>query len=170
MKIFSNLFSILNRFIYQSKESPVSFSKREQWVENGVEIGENTRFYGNVLLGRDGKDPITIGNNCVLTGCTILGHDAAANHFLNLNRSITIPVVVEDDCFIGFQAIILMGVTIGKGSIVGAGAVVTNDVPPGSVVAGNPAKVICTVEDLVARRRKLAVEHPEYFSDLPSQP
>lgn len=49
---------------------------------------------------------------------------------------------IEDDCWIGANATILAGVTIGRGSIVGAGAVVTRDVPPGSVVAGVPARVI----------------------------
>lgn len=138
------------------------------WREKGIEIGENTRFYGNVLLGRDGKDPITIGKNCVLTGCTILGHDASTNFALGIQRSIIQPLCIEDNCFIGYQAIVLMGVTIGRGSIVGAGAVVTKDVMAGSVVAGNPAKVVCTVDELVARRKILAREHPEYFPELPS--
>ena len=61
-----------------------------------------------------------------------------------------------------------MGTRIGKGSIVGAGAVVTSDVPPGSVVAGNPAQVICTVKELVEKRRQLAIDHPEFFPDKPT--
>lgn len=52
------------------------------------------------------------------------------------------PVVVEDDCWLGFGCEILSGVHIGKHSIVGARAVVTHDVPPYSIVAGNPAKII----------------------------
>ena len=52
------------------------------------------------------------------------------------------PVVIEDDVFIGTRAIILKGVRIGKGAVVGAGAVVTRDVAPGAVVAGNPAILI----------------------------
>ncbi|EKG17142.1 hypothetical protein MPH_05596 [Macrophomina phaseolina MS6] len=52
------------------------------------------------------------------------------------------PVRIEDDCWIGGQVIILPGVTIGKGSTVGAGAVVTKDIPPYSVAIGSPAKVI----------------------------
>lgn len=77
------------------------------------------------------------------------------------------PVIIEDDCFIGFHSIILMGVRIGKGSIIGAGSVVTKDVPPGMVVAGNPARIICSVKELVDKRKEIAKEHPEFFPELP---
>ena len=126
----------------------------ESYRLSGVQIGTGTLLYHPVTLGRGGKDPIVIGNYCVLTGCTILGHDASTNRHLGLTSSLTKPTIIEDDCFIGVGAIVLMGVTIGKGSIVGAGAVVTKDVQPNSVVAGNPARVICSVQDLVARRVK----------------
>lgn len=52
------------------------------------------------------------------------------------------PIVIEDDVWIGLNAVILCGVTVGRGAVVGAGAVVTKDVPPGTVVAGVPARVI----------------------------
>jgi acetyltransferase-like isoleucine patch superfamily enzyme len=52
------------------------------------------------------------------------------------------PVVIEDDADVGVGAIVLPGVTIGKGAIVGAGAVVTRDVPPYAIVAGTPAKIL----------------------------
>jgi galactoside O-acetyltransferase len=52
------------------------------------------------------------------------------------------PVIIQDKTWIGFNALILKGVTIGRGAIVGAGAVVTRDVPPYAIVAGNPAKII----------------------------
>ncbi len=56
------------------------------------------------------------------------------------------PVMIEDDVFIGLQCLILKGVTLGRGCVVGAGSVVTRDVPAGAVVAGNPAQVIGTVQ------------------------
>ena len=58
------------------------------------------------------------------------------------NKEFDKDIVVEDDVWIGTRAIILKGVTIHKGAIVGAGAVVTKDVPPYSIVAGNPAKIV----------------------------
>ena len=53
-----------------------------------------------------------------------------------------VPIVIEDDVWIGARAIILQGVRIGKGAIIGAGSVVTKDVPPYAIVAGNPARVV----------------------------
>jgi len=52
------------------------------------------------------------------------------------------PVVIENDVFIGMDSIILKGVTIGEGSVIGAGSVVTKDVPSGVIVAGNPVKIL----------------------------
>ena len=166
MNFLNYFFRKLYHYVFHANLNaslPIYFRDAQVWRDKGVRIGENTRFYGNVLLGRDGKDPITIGKNCVLTGCTILGHDASTNFLLGIERSPVMPVIIGDNCFIGHQAIVLMGVTIGEGSIIGAGAVVTKSVPPGSVVAGNPARVISTVQDLVERRKLLALEHPEYF-------
>ena len=127
------------------------------WKKLGVDIGEGTYIYRNVVLSTGENERITIGKNCVLTGCTVLAHDASTNRLLGLKYgepSISRPVTIEDECFIGYGAIILMGVTIGKGSIIGAGAVVTKDVPPNSVVAGNPAKIIMSTFELLERRKQ----------------
>lgn len=97
---------------------------------------------------------ITIGDN-VLTGKNILIVDNA--HGVSDRRMLDIapaqrpvsskgPVVIEDNVWIGGNACIMPGVRIGKGSIVGAGSVVTKDVPPYSVVAGNPARIIKRME------------------------
>jgi acetyltransferase-like isoleucine patch superfamily enzyme len=70
-----------------------------------------------------------------------------------------LPVVLEDNVWIGDSAIICKGVTIGKNSIVGAGSVVTKDVPPNSIFAGNPAKLVKTIDenDFITRA--------DFFSD-----
>ena len=166
MKKKVSLTKIINRFINRSGQRNDIMSPEqntELWGKKGVQIGENTLIYPNVFLGRNGRDPIIIGRNCVLTGCTVIGHDASTNKQLGLKRSMIQPVIIEDDCFIGFQSIILMGVRIGKGSIVGAGAVVSKDVPADSVVVGNPAQVIGKVQDLIDRRKELMKIHPEFF-------
>jgi maltose O-acetyltransferase len=82
----------------------------------------------------------SIPNNSKLAGVPYV-----SEHLIRLA-----PVIIEDDAWIGAQVVILPGVTIGKGSIVGAGAVVDGDVAPYSVVAGVPARVtrkLCRPED-----------------------
>lgn len=107
-----------------------------------VIIGDYTRIgLHNTIIG-----PVTIGNHVNLAqGITV----TALNHnFADPNKRIdeqgvsTTLVVIEDDIWIGANAVILPGVTIGHHSVVAAGTVVTKNVPPHSLVAGVPAKVI----------------------------
>ncbi len=107
-----------------------------------VIIGDHTRIgLHNTIIG-----PVDIGNHVNLAqGITV----TALNHnFSDTNKRIdeqgvsTNPVTIEDDVWIGANAVILPGVTIGEHCVVAAGAVVTKDVPPHSLVAGVPAKVI----------------------------
>lgn len=107
-----------------------------------VLIGDHTRIgLHNTIIG-----PVKIGNHVNLAqGITV----TALNHnFDDTNKRIdeqgvsTKAVTIEDDVWIGANAVILPGVTIGNHCVVAAGAVVTKDVPPHSLVAGVPAKVI----------------------------
>lgn len=107
-----------------------------------VIIGNHTRIgLHNTIIG-----PVTIGNNVNLAqGITV----TALNHnFSDTNKRIdeqgisTNAVTIDDDAWIGANAVILPGVKIGNHCVVAAGTVVTNDVPPHSLVAGVPAKVI----------------------------
>ena len=107
-----------------------------------VMIGDHTRIgLHNTIIG-----PVLIGNHVNLAqGITV----TALNHiFENSEKRIdeqgvsTSAVVIEDDIWIGANAVVLPGVTIGHHSVVAAGAVVTKDVPPHSLVAGVPAKII----------------------------
>jgi acetyltransferase-like isoleucine patch superfamily enzyme len=93
-----------------------------------------------------------IGNRVCIATCTLICHDGAVE-ILNQRYGVRIdrvaPIILHDDVFVGEAAIILPGVTVGAGSIVGAGAVVRQSVAAGSVVLGNPAKVVAKVEDVV---------------------
>jgi len=128
----------------------------------GYPVDKNTRivppFYCdlgfNIKLGKN----ILINYNCVLldTGEIRIGDNVligpgtkivTAKHPLDHERRRVLAttghtVVIEDDVWIGAGAVVLPGVTIGARSVVGAGAVVTKDVPPDTVVVGNPAKVL----------------------------
>lgn len=168
MNIIRRTKTILGPFLpYLWKRKPVDPLEVAEWYRRrGVDIGARTLIYPNVVLGRGGADPITIGEDCVLTGCAILGHDASTNSKLGILKSPRIPTYIGNRYFIGVQSIILMGCYIGDDCIVGAGAVVTKDVPSGNIVVGNPARIIGRVEDLVNKRRKLAHTYPEYFPEV----
>ncbi len=124
-------------------------------------IGERT----TITLGVKVTDPayVSIGNNCGISECTLIGHNGAVRVFENaygVKMDAVGKTVIEDDCFIGHSAIILPGVTIGRGAVVGAGAVVSRDVAPGTVVAGNPAREVGQVADLVARMLNKSEQFP----------
>jgi maltose O-acetyltransferase len=96
---------------------------------------------GVFILGYSG---VTIGEGVILsTRCMLIDAALDPERFLAGERTyVDAPIVIGDGVWIGAGAIILAGVTVGAGSIVGAGSVVTRDVPPGTIVAGNPARVL----------------------------
>lgn len=88
---------------------------------------------------------IKIGNRVLIgSGAVIVDNDAHPIHPDQRfeGGGAVAPVVIEDNVFIGARAIVLKGVTIGTGSVIGAGAVVTRSVPPYSIAVGNPARVV----------------------------
>lgn len=143
-----------------------------------VEIGDNT-FIGSSTFISISK--IYIGNNVhIAWGCTFYDHDSHSLDYierrkdmndqlscLRLSKQITetknwnsvksSQIKIENDAWIGMNCIILKGVTIGKGAVVGAGSVVTKDVPEWTVVAGNPAKIVKEIDNIENGGGKLLI-------------
>lgn len=107
----------------------------------GIKVKGCAYIYGGVLFDTVAPNNIYIGNNVVITAGTKI-----LTHYLDPSvegRKFRIGEVhIEDDVFIGVNAIICNSVTIGKGAIIGAGSVITKDIPPYQVWAGNPARFI----------------------------
>lgn len=89
----------------------------------------------------DVGDRVLLGANVLITDTDFHPLDPAVRRETP-QAGARAPVVIEDDVFIGTQAVILKGVHIGRGAVVGAGAVVTRAVPAGAIVAGNPARIV----------------------------
>jgi acetyltransferase-like isoleucine patch superfamily enzyme len=98
---------------------------------------------------------VKLGDNVWITsGCQLLCHDASVimiNIMRNGHRDRVGPIIIGDNSFLGNNVIVLPGTSIGSSTIVGAGSVVTGDIPDNSVFAGNPARHICDFEDYVLR-------------------
>jgi maltose O-acetyltransferase len=112
----------------------------------GAKVGSGVRVLTK-LKNLDLKyvNYLTIGNNVTIAkNSMIFTHNGAINLLtkFGISKEKCLPVVINDDVFIGAGSIILPGVTIGKGSIVGAGSVVTKSVPDNCIVAGNPAEIL----------------------------
>lgn len=136
-------------------KSFISAKIRGYWLESkikrGLIIDPSSKIYGKAQFGAQ-PGLVKIGKNCHITdGVQFLTHDYSVAVVNKLYPDETVmvvdPIEVKDNCFIGINAIILPGVTIGPNSIVGAGSVVNKDVPPNTVVAGNPAKVLRNIDD-----------------------
>ncbi|MGB5945267.1 2,3,4,5-tetrahydropyridine-2,6-dicarboxylate N-acetyltransferase [Paenisporosarcina sp.] len=115
-------------------------------INIGAVIGDGSMIdMGAILGGR-----ATVGKNCHIGAGAVLAGV--------IEPPSAMPVIVEDDVLIGANAVVLEGVKIGKGSVVAAGAIVTKDVPPYTVVAGMPAKVIKEIDDKTKSKTEIMQE------------
>lgn len=115
-------------------------------LKRGLIMGSNVECYSPE--GIDSMFPwlISIGNDVTIsTRVSILAHDSSTC-FVGAHTRIA-RVKIGNNCFIGTNSLIMPGVEIGDNVIVGGGAIVTKSIPSNVVVAGNPAKVICTYDE-----------------------
>ena len=156
--IINNLIKILHPNTYSS-EVYVKYLRK-----NGAKIGNNNFFTDppNINLDSRRLQYITIGNNCCITrGVEILCHDFSWSVLIKSHNEILPdcgkPVTIGDNVFIGWDSIIMGDVNIGSNVIVGAHSVVTHDIPNNCVVAGNPARVIMTIDEYYQKKKKIAI-------------
>ncbi len=115
-------------------------------INIGAVIGEGTMIDMNAVLG--GR--ATVGKNChVGAGAVLAGV---------IEPPSATPVILEDDVLVGANAVVLEGVRVGKGAVVAAGAIVIEDVPPYTVVAGTPARVIKEIDEKTKSKTEIKQE------------
>lgn len=122
-------------------------------VKRGMRVGNNfNRQQGSYI------DPthcflIEIGNNVTFSiRVTVLAHDASTKKSTGYTK--IGKVIIGDNVFVGANATILPNVKIGDNSIIGANSVVTKDIPANCVAAGNPVKIICSLEEFLNRNQE----------------
>lgn len=169
MNLFKLILSkIKEKYIRSSSDRYILYLKN-----SGVTIGNNAVFLSPKTCSIDLTRPslIEIGNDCFFNrGFTLLTHDWVSRVSRNA-YSIFLPssgkVKIGNNVSFGFNVTILKGVTIGDNVFIGLGSVVTRDIPSNSIVAGIPARVICSLESYIDRRKKESLEEAfDYVSSI----
>jgi len=140
----------IKRFVYNNLGydiyPSVVISSNAELLGNIRIIIKNNTFIGHrAVITGGGNGDITIGSNCDISSYVRIvsgTHEIDMFNIRTAGRGIGKTIIIEDGVWIGCGAIILGGVRIGFKSIIGAGAVVTKDIPPYSIATGSPAKVI----------------------------
>lgn len=152
MNIMFSKFRILNKLYWHYCKSPLEYARHI-----GVEIGDDN------LIGYDhwGSEPylIKVGNHCQLTNCKIFTHGGSqCIRDKHPDFDCFGKVNIGDYVYIGSNSLIMPGVTIGNNVLVAAGSVVTKSIPDNVVIAGNPAKIICTTEEYYERNKDFDIK------------
>ena len=149
--------SFIKEFLYRLRGEYTT----EKLISMGMKVGKNFGRLNGVILDPSHCWLIEIGDNVTLAPRVhILCHDASTKAFLNYTK--IGRVTIGDNVFIGAESVVLPGVTIGSNVIVGANSTVTHDVPDNTVVAGSPAKVLCSLEEYLAKERRRMETAPCY--------
>ena len=164
--------SILTRPFYELKESINRYRKRRWWKalrKMGMQLGKDINLPMSTWIDIPHCFLISIGDKCGFgEGCSILAHDAMPNEYIDATR--IGKVKIHESCHFGMRTVILPGVEIGPRSIVGSNSVVINDIPPETVAGGNPAKVICSLEQYLNKQQEWMKERPLFpYKEYSSQ-
>lgn len=127
-----------------SSSIPILLQPRES--NSIIQIGSgSTIVNGTEIICRE---KVTIGKKCLIgSRCTIVDSDFHSINPSDRTGGLTLPVTLGDNVWLGLGVTILKGVTIGNDAVVGAGSIVTKDIPPGGIAGGNPARIIGSAYD-----------------------
>ena len=148
---------LIKEFIYRLRGDFTT----EKLISMGMKVGENFKRLHGVILDPGHCWLIEIGDNVTMApNVHVLCHDASTKAFLNYTK--IGRVTIGDNVFVGAESVIMPGVTIGNNVVIGANSTVTHDVPDNTVVAGTPAKQICTLEEYLRKERERMTVSPCY--------
>jgi maltose O-acetyltransferase len=133
--------------------------------ERGFKVGENFNMQEGVIIDPSHCWHITIGDNVTLAPRVhILAHDASTKNHLGYTKIGKINI--GNRVFIGASSIILPGVSIGNNVIIGAGSVVSRSIPDNAVAAGNPAKIIGSINEFIDRKKAEMLIYPVFGEEF----
>lgn len=149
--------NILREFVYRLRGEFTT----ERLVSMGMKVGSNFKRLNGVVLDPSHCWLIEIGDNVTMAPRVhVLCHDASTKAFLDYTK--IGRVNIGSNVFIGAETVILPGVNIGSNVVIGANSTVTHDIPDNTVVAVSPARMICSIEEYLAKEKERMSSAPCY--------
>ena len=167
-----NPFGYLLGFVIQARDRIEQARVKRRWAklcDRGMKLGTDVWLPSSTWIDPDYCFLVSIGDHCGFgEECLILAHDAQMDEFLDAAR--IGRVVIHPSSHIGARTVILPGVEIGPRTIVGANSVVSGTLPPNTVCAGMPARVICSLDDYLSKHKIRLGTNPvfKYMASAPS--
>lgn len=155
-------------FVYRALQYCKRRASLASAIEHGLVMGSNTRIIGDVNFGTE-PYLINIGNNCLITdGVRFITHDGGIQvPFIKKGLSMSEiygkkvlagTISIGSNVFIGNGSIILPGTCIGDNVLVGAGSVLKGEYPSNNIVAGTPARIICSIDDYFYKNHEKVID------------
>lgn len=130
-------------------------------VTRGLKVGNNFNRNSGCIIDSSHCWLITIGDNVTFAPRVhILAHDASTKAHLNYTKIGNVDI--GNNVFIGAGSIVLPNVKIGNNVIIGAGSIVSKDIPDNSLVVGNPARVVSSIQDYLGKNKELLDKSPKF--------